>query len=102
MALRKTNTTKNDPRSGSTTLCRDIPPVNASSDNMRIDKEKGEKGLAAFNRWSKDQADAWCESGLCSSGKCRGQRSELSVRLIKETADYIEVQFTMKITCKCE
>lgn len=102
MVSKRKNITKDDPRSGSTTLCRDIPGINVSSDSMRINKKKGEKGLEAFNRWSKGEADGWCEPGLCSSGKCRGQRSELRVKLLKETADHIEVEFTMKITCKCE
>lgn len=102
MVIKRKGTTKDDPRSGGSTLCRDIPGINVSSDRTRINKKKGEKGLEAFNRWSKDEADGWCESGLCANGKCRGQRSELDVKLLNETANYIEVQFTMKVTCKCE
>jgi len=94
---------KADAKAGeSTTLCRDLPSINVSSDSMRIDKKKGERGLAAFNRWSKEEADGWCSIGLCSSGTCRGQRSNLSVNLIKETDAFIEVKFSFTISCKCE
>ncbi len=89
-------------RGESTTLCKDLPEVNVSSDGTRIEKKKGEKGLASFNRWSKEQADGWCSIGLCSSGACRGQRSNMSAHVIKETDTYIEVRFSFTVGCKCE
>lgn len=103
MALRKTNTTKNDPRSGSTTLCKDIPAITGSFVETRIKKKKGESNFAAYKRFSQDEADGWCESGLCSSGKCRGQRETLEGPTFgNATEDYVVVSFKMNITCKCE
>ncbi len=83
------------------TLCNDIPPIKFSSRRTRIAKQEGERGLAAFNRWLKGQADGWCAEGLCSSGPCESRWNGTRARLLKETDEYIEVRFSVTISCHC-
>lgn len=82
------------------TLCKDLPEVNYSG-TVRIKKKAGEKGLGAFNRWIRDQADGWCEAGLCSKGTCRGSLRNPQAELISETDEEVEVKFSTTIFCEC-
>ena len=84
------------------TLCRDIDEVQFTSDKARIQKQEGEKGLASFIRWLSDQADGWCSIGLCPSGTCKGHWKDTEVKLLEETDEYIDVQFSVKIFCRCD
>ncbi|MRX28175.1 hypothetical protein [Kangiella sp. HZ709] len=85
------------------TLCAEKTPQNYSSQKKRIDKKAGEKSwLGTFNRWIADEANGYCESGLCSTGTCKGHlKDAVSVKLLTETNDYIEVKFEVTIYCKC-
>jgi hypothetical protein len=97
-----TNKGKTPTRRSGIILCKDMPGVNLSADPMRIEKKEGERGLNAFTRWLKEQANGWCESGVCSKGQCRGSFKNLQVRLISETNQSIEVAFSATIFCRCE
>jgi hypothetical protein len=83
------------------TLCKDIGDQVLSSSNQTIEKNTGEQGLAAFNRYIADQAAGWCDEGLCSTGTCKGHLRDTTVNLISETDDNIVVSYRVTIYCEC-
>jgi hypothetical protein len=83
------------------TLCSDIQSIGFSAERTRIPKQAGESGLGAFRRWAKDQANAWCESGHCSKGRCQGFLQEISVTILEETPEYVDVRYSFRIVCDC-
>ena len=83
------------------TLCKDISEVKFQSDKISIQKKERESGLGAFYRWLQEQADGWCEKGVCSTGVCRGFFKDIAVKLLAEAKDHIEVSFSVIIYCKC-
>jgi hypothetical protein len=84
-----------------TTLCRDKPDVKFSGTAIIKKKEK-ESGMTAANRWLTEQADGWCESGLCSDGKCRGVLSNVVVQLLQDHDADCEIKFAADIACECK
>ncbi len=85
------------------TLCADISEQKYSARRKRINKKQGEASwLGTFNRWISDEANGYCENGLCSTGTCKGHLKDgVSVKLLNETDEYIEVKFKVTIYCKC-
>lgn len=84
------------------TLCNDIKDIEFTAKKKRINKKEGEKGLSAFHRWLKEQSDGWCSVGLCSSGKCESHWQDVSVKLLDETDEYVDVKFKVTISCRCD
>lgn len=83
------------------TLCRDMPKTHFDGTTTIKKKDAKESGMSAALRYLTEQADGWCESGLCSNGKCRGVMSNTHVKLVSETANECTIEFSVDISCEC-
>ncbi len=84
-----------------TTLCKDIPRTHFDGTTSVKRKDSAETALAAANRWLQEQANGWCDLGVCSVGKCNGVLSNVRVKVVSETADSCEIEFSADIACEC-
>jgi len=82
------------------TLCKDLPKVNFVG-TTSIKRKAEEAAMAAAHRWLKEQANGWCEDGLCSNGKCEGVLSKVRIKVLSETADAAKIEFDVDIACEC-
>lgn len=89
-------------RAASLTECKDIGAITLSSSGKRIQKKSSESGTAPFTRWISEQADGYCEDGLClGGGTCDGGVRNQSASVINETNEYVDVSFSAEIFCEC-
>ena len=83
------------------TLCRDIGGTTFTGTISIKKTGPTESGMGAAMRWLQEQANGWCESGLCSNGKCQGTLSKTHIKLLSDTNNEVKIEFSADIACAC-